>query len=130
MWQDCFLALNRKKRFQIYSPARQRLRKLLGLCLLFAATLFVFFERLIAIAREKEDEAVYLTERIGELIPNFLSSKSSNIEKPAVSFFEGIDAVKHVVMDVMYAKSHKVDLIVPAQTFFWGFGEEFIKKYN
>ncbi|MBN9414418.1 hypothetical protein ABS71_08740 [bacterium SCN 62-11] len=39
--QDRFLNLNRKKRFQIYSPARQRLRKLLGLCLLFASTLTV-----------------------------------------------------------------------------------------
>lgn len=39
--QDCILALNRKRRFQIYSPARQRLRKLLGLCLLFASTLTV-----------------------------------------------------------------------------------------
>lgn len=86
-------------------------------------------ERLIAIAKEKEDEAVSLTEQIGELIPSLASSLSSKIEKPAVSFFEGIDAVKHIVMDVMYAKSHKVDLIVPEKTFFWGFGEDFIRKY-
>lgn len=87
------------------------------------------FERLIAIAKEKEDEAVLLTEQIGELLPSLSSSLSQGIEKPEVSFFEGIDAVKHVVMDVMYAKSHKVDLIVPEKTFFWGFGEDFIRKY-
>jgi sugar-specific transcriptional regulator TrmB len=86
-------------------------------------------ERLIAIAKEKEDEAVVLTENIAELIPSLASSTSQKIEKPAVSFFEGIDAVKHIVMDVMYAKSRKVDLIVPAKTFFWGFGEDFIRKY-
>ncbi len=87
------------------------------------------FERLVAIAREKEDEAVNLTEQIGELLPSLVSSSASKIEKPMVSFFEGVDAVKHVVMDVMYAKSKKVDLIVPEHTFFWGFGEEFIRKY-
>lgn len=32
--------VNRKKRFQIYSPGRQRLRKLLGLWLIFGVTLF------------------------------------------------------------------------------------------
>ncbi len=87
------------------------------------------FERLVAIAKEKEDEAMLLTEQIGELIPSLHSSPSSDIEKPTVSFFEGVDAVKHVVMDVMYAKSHRVDLIVPAKTFFWDFGEDFIRKY-
>jgi len=87
------------------------------------------FERLIAIAREKEDEAMSLTEKIGELIPSFASSTKSKIEKPNVSFFEGVDAVKHIVMDVMYTKSRRVDLIVPEKTFFWGFGEEFLRKY-
>lgn len=87
------------------------------------------FERLMAIAKEKEDEAVQLTEEIGELIPSLTSSPTSKIEKPAVSFFEGVDAVKHVVMDVMYAKGRRVDLIVPEKTFFWGFGEDFLRKY-
>jgi len=88
------------------------------------------FERLMAIAKEQEDEAVRLTEHIGELLPNFISmGTGTRIEKPQVSFFEGIDAVKHVVMDVMYAKTRKVNLIVPDKTFFWGFGEEFLRKY-
>ncbi len=87
------------------------------------------FERLIAIAREKEDEAVSLTEQIGEFIPSLVSASSSKIEKPAVSFFEGVDAVKHVVMDIMYTKNRRVDLIVPEKTFFWGFGEDFLRKY-
>lgn len=86
-------------------------------------------ERLLAIAKEKEDEAASLTEQIGELIPNLISSPSTKIEKPAVSFYEGIDAVKHVVMDVMYSKSKQVSLIVPEHTFFWGFGEPFLRKF-
>ena len=56
------------------------------------------FERLLAIAREKEDEAMSLTEQISELIPSLTSSPTSKIEKPNVSFFEGVDAIKHVVM--------------------------------
>jgi sugar-specific transcriptional regulator TrmB len=87
------------------------------------------FQRLVAIAKEKEDEAVQLTEQVGELIAGLGSSKGIKIEKPTVSFFEGIDAVKHVVMDVMYAKQRTVELIVPEHTFFWGFGEEFLRKY-
>lgn len=87
------------------------------------------FERLVSIAKEKEDEAALLTEQIGELASSLKTSASSVMEKPLVAFFEGIDAVKHVVMDVMYAKGRQVDLIVPEKTFFWGFGEAFIKKY-
>lgn len=87
------------------------------------------FERLLAIAKEQEDEAVVLTEQIGELLPGLIHASGESLEKPHVSFFEGIDAVKHVVMDVMYTKSKKVSLIVPEDTFFWGFGEEFIRKY-
>lgn len=87
------------------------------------------FERLLAIAKEKEDEAATLTEQIGELIPNLSSTPSNQLEKPAVSFFEGVDAVKHVVMDVMYTKDRKVDLVVPENTFFWGFGEPFLRKF-
>jgi sugar-specific transcriptional regulator TrmB len=87
------------------------------------------FERLLAIAKEKEDEAATLTEQIGELIPDLSAKPSARIEKPAVSFFEGVDAVKHVVMDIMYAKSKKVNLIVPENTFFWGFGEPFLRKF-
>jgi sugar-specific transcriptional regulator TrmB len=87
------------------------------------------FKRLLAIAREKEDEAVSLTEQISELIPGLTATSGVHAEKPTVSFFEGVDAVKHVIMDVMYTKNRKVDLIVPEKTFFWGFGEEFLSKY-
>lgn len=87
------------------------------------------FERLVAIAREQEDEAVELTEQIGELIPNLTSSPTSTIEKPGVSFFEGIDAVKHIVMDIMYTKDRHVDVIAPEKNFFWGVGEDFLRKY-
>lgn len=94
-----------------------------------AAFVIAPLERLLSIAKDKEDEAVHLTEQIGELIPGLRTTLSSQREKPTVSFFEGVDAVKHIVMDIMYSKSRKVDLIVPEKTFFWGFGEEFIRKY-
>lgn len=87
------------------------------------------FERLMAIAKEKENEAMYLTEQISELIPSLISLPSSKMEKPAVSFYEGVEAVKHVIMDIMYSKNKKVDVIAPAKNFFWGVGEEFLRKY-
>ncbi len=86
-------------------------------------------KRLLALAQEKEQEAILLTEQIGELVPILMSAQSSDSEKPTVSFFEGVDAIKHIVMDVMYTKKHHVDLIVPAKTFFWDFGESFLRKY-
>lgn len=87
------------------------------------------YERLIAIAKEKEDEAMTLTESIGELIPTLAKSKNSKMEKPQVSFYEGLDAVKHVVMDAMYTKNKHIDIIAPQYNFFWGVGEEFLIKY-
>lgn len=87
------------------------------------------FERLMALAKEKENEAMYLTEQISELVPALSNLGKSKMEKPTVSFYEGVDAVKHVIMDVMYSKSRKVDVIAPAKNFFWGVGREFLTKY-
>lgn len=86
--------------------------------------------RLIAIAREKENEAMYTTEKIAELVTNLTSISKFTPEKPQVSFFEGVDAVKHIVMDVMYTKNRHVDIIAPARkNFFWGVGEDFLRNY-
>lgn len=86
-------------------------------------------KRLIAIAQEKETEAQVLTESIAELLPNLESELSPAGGKPAVSFFEGNDAVKHVIMDMMYAKKKHIDCIAPQKNFFWGIGEGFVKQF-
>ena len=87
------------------------------------------YERLVSLAKSREDEAYRLTEKISELVPIFNASSVTNSEKPEVSFFEGIRAVKNVIMDIMYTQDKHIDLIVPAETFFWSFGEEFMGNY-
>jgi sugar-specific transcriptional regulator TrmB len=87
------------------------------------------FKRLVTIAEEKENEARILTETIGELIPTLESELSPANQKPSVSFFEGTDAVKHVIMDMMYSKNKHIDCIAPQKNFFWGVSEDFVRLF-
>lgn len=86
-------------------------------------------ERLVAIARERESEAMILTEKIGELAPLLSKKQSSKNTKPQVSFFEGVEAVRRVVMDTMYAKDKNILCIAPSKNFFWNIGEDFVKNF-
>lgn len=86
-------------------------------------------ERLVTIARERESEAMILTEKIGELAPFLSKNQNEKNTKPQVSFFEGIEAVKRVVMDMMYVKNKNIESIAPSKNFFWEVGGEFVKSF-
>lgn len=86
-------------------------------------------ERLVAIARERESEAMILTEKIGELAPLLSKKQSDKNTKPQVSFFEGREAIKRVVMDTMYVKEKEIFCIAPSKNFFWDIGGEFVKSF-
>ncbi len=86
-------------------------------------------ERLVSIARERESEAMILTEKIGELAPLLSKKQSDKNTKPQVSFFEGMEAVKRVVMDIMYIKDKNILCIAPSKNFFWDVGGEFVKNF-
>jgi sugar-specific transcriptional regulator TrmB len=86
-------------------------------------------ERLGAIAEEKMLEAKQLTASINDLVANFKKNQSPASQKPAVSFYEGVEAVKSVIMDTLYCKDKQVSTVAPKDNFFWQVGGEFVKMF-
>ncbi len=85
--------------------------------------------RLKTIAEEKVSETKKLARDIDDLIPSFEIKELSD-KKPAVSFFEGIEAVKNVLMESLYCKDKHINNIFPDSNFFWQLdNREFVEHY-
>ncbi len=86
-------------------------------------------EKLSVIAKEKALEFSKLQQRIDEMVPTLSATSSPANQKPTVAFYEGVDAVKSAVMDMLYCKSKKISSVVPKQNFFWQVGQDFVELY-
>jgi len=87
-------------------------------------------EKLAIIAKEKALEISKLQKHIDEMIPSMTAGPSSTAnQKPTVAFYEGINAVKSVVMDMLYCKSKRINSVVPKQNFFWQVGQDFVETF-
>jgi sugar-specific transcriptional regulator TrmB len=87
------------------------------------------YERLETLVEEKSREIVSLSSEIDKLIPLFTQKKNKKDQKPMVSFYEGVEAVKNIVMETLYCKSKQILSIAPQDNFFWQIGEDFVKIY-
>ncbi len=85
--------------------------------------------KLKAMAREKLLEASQLEESIEELIPTLEGISAPVNQRPTVAFYEGVDAVKNAIMEILYCKSKKISSIVPKENFFWQVGKDFVKLF-
>lgn len=86
-------------------------------------------EKLSTIARGKVLEVSRLQNRIDELIPLLTATSSPVNKKPIVAFYEGVDAVKNAIMEMLYCKNRKINSVVPMQNFFKEVGQEFIELF-
>lgn len=85
-------------------------------------------ERLRTVAENRVKEAGEIAKEIDGLIPH-LGPKSGRLEKPQVAFYEGVEAVKNVIMETLYCKDRHIDSIAPRDNFFWGIGQSFAASY-
>lgn len=85
-------------------------------------------ERLSALARERVKEAETLSREISSAIPLFTPAASAE-QRPSVAFFEGKEAVSRVVMDMLYNKEGRIDVLAPSDNFFWQIGYEFVERF-
>ncbi len=85
-------------------------------------------ERLIHMAEEKVLEVSQLQKHIEELVPTLDVSASTDY-KPQVAFYEGVDAVKNAIMEMLYCKSKHINSVVPKDNFFWQVGEDFVELF-
>ncbi len=86
-------------------------------------------EKLSVIAKEKALESSQLQSRIDEMIPALQATSSPSDQKPTVAFYEGVDAVKNAIMEILYCKSKNVYSVVPKQNFFWQVGQDFVELF-
>lgn len=56
-------------------------------------------------------------------------SADHKTEQPTIAFFEGIDAVKTVVLESLYNKERKILTIAPEVNFSWEIGPDFVEEY-
>lgn len=65
---------------------------------------------------------------VDEMLP-FFKATTAGIERPHVTFIEGVNAMKQAVMETLYIRSRHIDTIAPKDNFFWQIGQEFSQAY-
>jgi sugar-specific transcriptional regulator TrmB len=86
-------------------------------------------QRLSVMAEEHTLEAAKLKNDIDALVEDLKTSQGVESKKPVVTFYEGAEAVRHVIMDMLYCKSKKINSVVPMKNFFWQTGPGFLELF-
>lgn len=85
--------------------------------------------KLERLSEEKLRESAALHEAVVNLVPFLESQHTITDQKPMVAFFEGMQAVEQVIMEMLYCKKKQIDSIVPKENFFWQVGPDFVSKF-
>jgi sugar-specific transcriptional regulator TrmB len=85
--------------------------------------------RLNILAEEKEREVKELRSAISELVPSLAMQFAPTDHKPTVAFFEGVSAVKNVIMEMVYCRNKKINSVVPKVNFFHQVGQDFVQLF-
>lgn len=84
--------------------------------------------RLETIVRHKQQEVEALQYELAEFVAQHKPTEKGD-HKPNVAFYEGVSAVRNVIMETVYCHSRQIDTLVPTRNFFWQLGPEFVEKY-
>ncbi len=84
--------------------------------------------RLETMVSEKQAELDALRTEIKNFA-HLVERRPAGDAKPEMSFYEGIAAVRNVIMEVVYCHSRHIDSLVPHDNFFWQLGDEFVTRY-
>ncbi len=80
------------------------------------------------LVEEKKHELETLTVDVQQLKATLATTAPTN-DRPTVSFFEGVEAVKNAMMDSLYCQSKQICSVVPKENFAWQVGQEFVERY-
>ncbi len=86
-------------------------------------------QRLEAMVKVREKELQSLAMEVQGIIPELLKNKIADSGLPAVSFYEGEEAMKRAIMETVYCRSKHIDSIAPSDNFFWQVGQAFSAGY-
>lgn len=85
--------------------------------------------RLNILAEEKEREVKELKSAISNLVPSLETQFAPTDRKPTVAFFEGVGAVKNVIMEMVYCRDKKINSVVPKVNFFHQVSPDFPRLF-
>ena len=86
-------------------------------------------DTLLTMLALRQEELKALADEVRTSLPDFNANKVSSEGVPSVTFYEGLDAMKQVVMETLYCKSRHIDSLAPRDNFFWQIGQTFSQKY-
>lgn len=86
-------------------------------------------QRLEAVVAVREKELAALADEVRGIIPELAKGKSVESGLPAVSFYEGEEAMKQAIMETLYCRNRHIDSLTPADNFFWQVGQSFSGGY-
>lgn len=85
-------------------------------------------KRLKTVIDSKKAELDKLSNQADEFIDQFKHTAPGD-HKPQISFYEGVTAVKNIIMETVYCRSKHIDSLVPTNNFFWQLGPDFVLHY-
>ena len=86
-------------------------------------------KKLLTMIDLRHAELNALAEEFREWIPKLEKALHPQEGIPVVTFYQGVAAMKQVVMDTLYASSRHIDSIAPKDNFFWQVGQAFSQRY-
>ncbi len=84
--------------------------------------------RLKTILQEQEDSLETAKSQLEEFM-QMHQERQPGDHRPQIAFYEGLQAVKNIIMESLYCHSRKIDSLVPSDNFFWQLGPDFVEHY-
>lgn len=86
-------------------------------------------QSLEAVVAVRQKELLGLADDVRSIVPELTKGKPSDSGLPAVSFYEGEEAMKQAIMETVYCRGRHIDSIAPSDNFFWQVGQKFSAGY-
>lgn len=86
-------------------------------------------DRLRALVQDRERSLKELADDVTAILPALQAKPLARTALPAVSFFEGAEAVKGTIMESLYCRTGRINSVAPRENFFWQVGRAFVVEY-
>ena len=86
-------------------------------------------EQLLRMITLREQELKSLEKEVQSILPSLKKSSGPGEGLPAVSFYEGVRAMKQIIMETVYCRSGRIDYLTPHDNFFWQVEQAFSANY-
>ncbi len=86
-------------------------------------------EQLLTMLKLREEELQETMRDVEACLPELRKREVSHEGVPNVSFYQGEQAMKQVVMETLYCRDQHIDILTPKDNFFWQVGQAFSQNY-